>query len=172
MSRPNHWPRTVQPTAAINRRWPQRRITFASAPQRVDDREGRWRQGVPPASVAKQHGPDRGPAQAMGSAMDMSYGLKDHISRRVVRTPSWTSGVGCGALVSESMRPRDWHVYGPDRPRSPYMPRMIGLGSPPTNARDAANPRPSPDAYSASASVASAPASPLREWCRLCTPGP
>ena len=34
-------PQIVQPTAAINRRWPQRRITFASAPQRVDDREGR-----------------------------------------------------------------------------------------------------------------------------------
>ena len=36
--------------------------------------------------------------------MDTPYGLKDHVSQRAVRTRSWTSGFGCGALASNSTR--------------------------------------------------------------------
>jgi hypothetical protein len=31
----------------------------------------------------------------VGAALDTAYCLNDHVTRRVVRTPSWTSGVGC-----------------------------------------------------------------------------
>jgi hypothetical protein len=38
----------------------------------------------------------------LDAAYPASTAIKDHVSRRVVRTPSWTSAVGCGALASDN----------------------------------------------------------------------
>ena len=37
-----------------------------------------------------------------GSAPDTSYGLNDSVSRRAIKTPSWTTGISCAALVLET----------------------------------------------------------------------
>ena len=39
-----------------------------------------------------------------GSAPDTSYGLNDSVSRRAIKTPSWTTGIGCAAFVLETVR--------------------------------------------------------------------
>ena len=40
------------------------------------------------------------------SALDTSYGLNDPVSRRAIRTLSWTTGIGCAALVLKTGRQR------------------------------------------------------------------
>jgi hypothetical protein len=55
------------------------------------------RQGNAAASAGARFGgaPRSSTSAAAAGALDTSCGLEDHVARRVIRTPTWTSGIGC-----------------------------------------------------------------------------
>jgi hypothetical protein len=71
---------------------------------------GLWAAGklgaAAPLPVRRSAAIERYVRELRGSAPDTSYGLNDPVSRRAIRTPSWTTGIGCAALVLKTGRQR------------------------------------------------------------------